>query len=400
MAQCSEGDGGMVESGSGSAKAADRRAEILEQSAILFRRKGYAEVGIDDIGRASGVSGPAIYRHFDGKQDLLDQVIENYLGALMQRWEEADAEGAEAPILQGVVRSALDRPNDYYAYSNQRHMLKGEYAERLRQARKPIQAGWKALLAEHGLELGSDEARFRLVAMEGVLIHTSLTDKASRTSRSAMAQATSQALLSLPVPAPGERTADPGARVLHHHNRREEVFAAAIGLFADRGFTDVTLKDIGAEVGVSASAIHRHFESKNSILATAVERSAEQMRAAIAVAIARSSNPREALEDIAERVGTLFAESWELFGLNLYLATSLPREEAVAARQSRRTNLDEMAYLLDSAVPGLSLSVARVRVGAMLAVLNNVVRNRHLVAIGNLAQMLTAISKYVLFPNE
>ncbi|WP_166969145.1 TetR/AcrR family transcriptional regulator [Brevibacterium atlanticum] len=388
------------EAGRGPSKAAERRAGILEQSAILFRRRGYSEVGIDDIGRAAGVSGPAIYRHFDGKQDLLDQVIESYLDALMQRWDEAIAEGIEAPILQGVVRSAIDRPNEYYAYSNQRHMLEGDYAEKLLRARRPIKAGWKELLAAHGLELGRDDARFRLVAMEGILIHASLTDKASRSARSAMALAASKSLLSLPVPAPGARHADVGARVLHHHNRREEVFAAAIGLFADRGFTAVTLKDIGAEVGVSASAIHRHFDSKDSILSTAVERSAEQMRAAIAVAIARSSTPREALDDIAQRAGALFAESWELFGLNLYLATSLPREEAVAARQSRRTNLDEMAHLLVDAVEGLSLSSARVRVGAMLSVLNNVVRNRRLVAIDNLAQMLTVISKYVLFGDD
>lgn len=385
---------------SGPSKVTERRAEILEQAAILFRRYGYSEVGIDDIGRAAGVSGPAIYRHFDGKQELLDQVVEGYLGTLLQRWDEAIAEGVEAPILQGVVRSAIDRPNEYYAYSNQRHMLEGAYAEKLVEARRPIQAAWKELLATYGLEQGSDEARFRLVAMEGVLIHASLTDKASRTARLAMAHPASQAMLSLPVPGPGARCADVGARVLHHHHRKEEVFAAAIGLFADRGFTAVTLKDIGAEVGVSASAIHRHFDSKDSILSTAVERSAEQMRAAIAVAIARSSTPYEALEDITGRAGALFAESWELFGLNLYLATSLPREEAMAARQSRRTNLDEMAHLLVDAVEGLSLSAARVRVGAMLSVLNNVVRNKQLVAIGNLGQMLTVISKHVLFGDD
>lgn len=385
---------------SSSTKALERRTEILDGAAELFRRFGYPEVGIDDIGRAAGVSGPAIYRHFDGKQELLDLVIKRYLGALMHQWQGFADEGAEGAILAGVVNSAIDHPDEYYVYSTQRHWLEGQRAVELKRQRQPIQDGWAELLGRYGIVHGKSEARFRLVAMEGVLIHASLTAKASRTARTSMALETSKAILSVPLPEAVVPTQGFGGGVLRHHNRREEVFAAAIGLFADRGFASVTLKDIGAEVGVSASAIHRHFDSKDSILATALERNADQMRAAINVAIARASTAREAVDDIARRVSTLFAENRELFGLNLYLATSLPREAAISVRQNRRINLDEMAHLVKDATPGLTLATARVRVGAMLSALNDVVRNPRLAGIANSADMLTIVSKLILLQGE
>lgn len=386
----------MVEVGKGSVKAVERRAEILVRSAALFRRYGYPEVGIDDIGRAAGVSGPAIYRHFEGKQELLAAVIDRYLEALMERWNECAEAGEADAILPGVVRSAIDRPDEYYVYSTQRHWLEGDYAVGLKHRRRPVQEAWANLLESLGIVAGRAEARFRLVAMEGVLIHASLTGKAGRAARQAMATEASWALLSVPLPEPFAPA--PGSRggVLRHHNRREEVLSAAIGLFAERGFASVTLRDIGAEVGVSASAIHRHFDSKDSILSTAAERSAEQMRAAISVAIRRSGTAHEAVEDIAARASALFAESCELFGLNLYLATSLPREAAVSVRQGRRINLDEVAHLVKDAVPGLTLAASRLRVGAMLSVLNNVVRNPKLAPVGNLTEMLTIVSKVIL----
>src|SRR3954454_22531036 len=48
-----------------------RDAKILEVAADLFRKRGFAAVGVDEIGRSAGVTGPAIYRHFKGKDDIL-----------------------------------------------------------------------------------------------------------------------------------------------------------------------------------------------------------------------------------------------------------------------------------------------------------------------------------------
>ncbi|WP_307851680.1 TetR/AcrR family transcriptional regulator [Williamsia sp. CHRR-6] len=60
--------------GRAAAKAARRQA-LLAAAARLMAVGGYAAVRLEDIGAAVGVSGPAMYRHFTGKQDLLAAML-------------------------------------------------------------------------------------------------------------------------------------------------------------------------------------------------------------------------------------------------------------------------------------------------------------------------------------
>ncbi len=54
---------------------AERTDAILQSAAHLFAQRGYSGVSLEDIGAAVGVSGPAVYRHFAGKQALLGSVL-------------------------------------------------------------------------------------------------------------------------------------------------------------------------------------------------------------------------------------------------------------------------------------------------------------------------------------
>ena len=53
----------------------NRRAEILAAAASLFAARGFHGVSIEDIGGAVGISGPALYRHFSGKDALLAEML-------------------------------------------------------------------------------------------------------------------------------------------------------------------------------------------------------------------------------------------------------------------------------------------------------------------------------------
>jgi AcrR family transcriptional regulator len=48
-----------------------RRDEILDIAVGLFAARGYHGVSMDDIGSAAGVTGPALYHHFAGKEAML-----------------------------------------------------------------------------------------------------------------------------------------------------------------------------------------------------------------------------------------------------------------------------------------------------------------------------------------
>ncbi|AXR73757.1 MULTISPECIES: TetR/AcrR family transcriptional regulator [Auritidibacter] len=60
----------------------------------------------------------------------------------------------------------------------------------------------------------------------------------------------------------GQRT----RRAQDKARRRQSLLDAAARLFAAHGYAQVSLADVGAEVGVTAQAIYRHFDSKQHLL--------------------------------------------------------------------------------------------------------------------------------------
>ncbi|CUU56540.1 DNA-binding transcriptional regulator, AcrR family [Parafrankia irregularis] len=59
----------------------DRR--ILEVAAEAFYQNGFHGVGVDEIGRRAGLSGPAIYRHFGSKDEILATLLNEAMDELM-----------------------------------------------------------------------------------------------------------------------------------------------------------------------------------------------------------------------------------------------------------------------------------------------------------------------------
>jgi AcrR family transcriptional regulator len=57
------------------AQPGGRREQILTVAAQLFAKHGFHGVSIADLGAAVGVSGPALYRHFPGKEALLAELL-------------------------------------------------------------------------------------------------------------------------------------------------------------------------------------------------------------------------------------------------------------------------------------------------------------------------------------
>src|SRR5688572_24433177 len=110
------------------ARPTDRKTAIVAAAAELFAADGSAAVGIDDIGAAVGVTGPAIYRHFTGKDEVLAAVVLDATASIADAVEAAVERIGEAPveaIVAGVVGSALDRPASLAVYLRERQRLSG-----------------------------------------------------------------------------------------------------------------------------------------------------------------------------------------------------------------------------------------------------------------------------------
>jgi AcrR family transcriptional regulator len=155
-------------------RAARRRNQILQSARDLLRRDGWHAVGIDEIGEAAGVSGPAVYRYFDTKQAVLTEAMQY---AAEQLWS---SEPREADVgIEAYVTSHIDFTldnGDLVAlwYSESRHLPVDARTAQRRLQRRYLEAWVDALLVRRP-ELAQDEARLMVRAAIGLthsLVHS------------------------------------------------------------------------------------------------------------------------------------------------------------------------------------------------------------------------------------
>lgn len=63
------------QSGAVATRQLARRNELLSAAATLFAKRGFTAVTMDDIGAAAGITGPALYHHFDTKEALVGEML-------------------------------------------------------------------------------------------------------------------------------------------------------------------------------------------------------------------------------------------------------------------------------------------------------------------------------------
>jgi len=92
----------------------DRRQQILDTAAELFAERGFHGVSVHDIGAACGISGPALYKHFKDKGELLSASLTDISETLLKEGS-ARAAAAESPS------EALDALIDWHVEFALRH---------------------------------------------------------------------------------------------------------------------------------------------------------------------------------------------------------------------------------------------------------------------------------------
>ena len=86
-----------------------RRMALLSAAAGLFAENGFTRVSLEDLGAAAGVSGPAVYRHFPGKQAVLGELLLSVSRDLLEGGLRVVSE-SEDPLaaLKGLIRFQVD----------------------------------------------------------------------------------------------------------------------------------------------------------------------------------------------------------------------------------------------------------------------------------------------------
>lgn len=155
----------------------NRRQALLSAAAALFAREGFNRVSIEDLGAAAGVSGPAVYRHFPGKQAVLAALLLTVSQDLLaggQAVVSAAPDGATA--LEGLVAFqvdfALNQPDVIRVQDRDFSNLSTEDQSQVRHLQRQYVELWVEVLAVIHPALDIAELRMRAHAAFGLINST------------------------------------------------------------------------------------------------------------------------------------------------------------------------------------------------------------------------------------
>jgi AcrR family transcriptional regulator len=86
------------------------------------------------------------------------------------------------------------------------------------------------------------------------------------------------------------------SRRLTAEQRRIQLFAVALELFAQRGYRATTMDDIAEAAGVTKPLLYQHFSSKRALYLELVDSIAQDLLAAIGRAVMQAEGPRQQVE--------------------------------------------------------------------------------------------------------
>jgi AcrR family transcriptional regulator len=165
-------------------RTSSRRAEFVAIAARLFAERGFANVTVDDIGAAAGVSGPALYHHFDGKEALLGEMLVGISESLLERGRAIVAERSGEAALDALVAMHVDFAVDDRALITVhfRELVHAPEADRrrVRDLQNAYADLWVAELCRCRPELDEKMAGMRVRAAFGLMNSTPHISRARR----------------------------------------------------------------------------------------------------------------------------------------------------------------------------------------------------------------------------
>jgi AcrR family transcriptional regulator len=151
-----------------------RTEEIVDAAVRLFHERGFTETGIDDIGAAVGITGPAVYRYFASKEDVLVAVIDRSVEHAAGLAEDARA-GAASPedalerLVDGAVRVCIADRALTAIYWNEARNLPPRQRHRVERAQRDMIEDFADILRDVRPEFSPSQARMAVYAASSLM---------------------------------------------------------------------------------------------------------------------------------------------------------------------------------------------------------------------------------------
>ncbi|MEA5358361.1 TetR/AcrR family transcriptional regulator [Amycolatopsis sp., V23-08] len=384
-----------------SVRPRDRKAQLAAVAAELFRARGFPGVGIKDIADAAGVTGPALYRHFADKQAILAYVV---LGG----FEDLEAATASAlsdsvppadqlkDLLGQLATQAVERREIAALWRWEgRHLPKEDQREIARRSALTLASWSKALLVQRP-ELPAEDAE--LLCWAALSVFGSVSVHHTAVARRRFAQLLVElalGVLNTTLPTPVSAQSDTPPLRLGTPSRREQVLAEATALFAQRGFHDVSMEDIGAAAGIAGPSVYRHFPSKAALMVAIGHRAADRLALAAERAL-QATDERSALHRLAASYVHTILHTPELLVSFSADRVTMPDRDKADLLRIQRDYVTQWVTLLSAVQPQLPPREAKITVHAALTIANDLARTRRVAARPHFEAELTALLHTIL----
>ncbi|MFB8386082.1 TetR/AcrR family transcriptional regulator [Microbacterium sp. NPDC055910] len=160
-------------------------------------------------------------------------------------------------------------------------------------------------------------------------------------------------------------------------DRQAALLHEAARLFAERGYSGVSLEDLGAAVGVSGPAVYRHFVNKQALLAAILVRVSERLLAGGRAVLAEHRTARDRLTGLVRfHVDFALADADVIRVQDRDLA-SLADDDRHTVRRLQREYVELWIAVLTDLHPDRDASDLRVRAHACFGLINSTPHSVH-----------------------
>ncbi|QNP66588.1 TetR/AcrR family transcriptional regulator [Streptomyces genisteinicus] len=342
----------------------NRRRTIVDVAGRVFSERGYHTASMEEIAAGVGITAAALYRHFPNKYALFAECAGGMADGLVTALDEVPDGAALTEVLAPVTRVTVAHRASGGVYRWEARYLGREDRRRLgAKFRLLVERVDEAVQREHPLPDGQLRAVAALGAIGSITMHrTSIAPR--RAEELLLASALRVAATTGPGERrPGTRPVEPPARPVPR-TRRAEILAASVPLFARDGFASVTNGQIARAVGLTPSALYRHYSGKLDILVAACLQAAGLLAQGVERGLQDVADPHDAIAALAATYVAYCFEHTELTSVAEAELPGLPADLRQPLLLAQREHIAVWEQQLRLARPELDPRQARVLVHA------------------------------------
>ncbi|MBN0971837.1 MULTISPECIES: TetR/AcrR family transcriptional regulator [Gordonia] len=382
-----------------------RSAQIVRAATRLFQDAGFRNVSIEQIGAAVGLTGPAVYRHFPGKHDILSQALTTQVELVATLMADAEEHG-RSPVEQLAL--LLDGLGDLTAHRDVSTLWRREQRH-LQPAELDVMRGYFAQLSEHFAALvaaarpdvaPSDAAMLGAAALSVYSNTSGMRGSLSPARLMEVQRAVADSILACRLPGPPEPDPDAERAPAHRRpaSRRERILDAATQLFSERGFPDVRIDEIARTADVSIATLYQEVSGKSDLLLAVLWRGVQGILYVTAHALSRAGS-----DDPLDVLIRVFVEyALDVHGRIMPVFTSdlmyLPDTEQTQLRNAQTDYRAEWIDAIRSRNPLLTAADANALAQALFGYTCEIIESPQLRSRPGVTAELETIARAILNP--